>query len=72
MIRWAMFTRMAIAETDWVGTIMQIAGQLLAGLFLGLDHSFPLIHNILVETGILDGNDRLAAENVEDFAPVSA
>ena len=43
------------------GTIMQITGQLLAGLFLSLDHTFPLIHNILVETGILDGNDCLAA-----------
>ena len=49
---------------------MQITGQLFTGLFLGIDHTFPLIHNILVKACILDGNHGLTAKNIENFAPV--
>ena len=41
---------------------MQITGQLFSSLLLGFDHAFTLIHNILVETCILDGNYCLAAK----------
>ncbi len=48
---------------------MQVTGQLFTCLLLEFDHAFALIHHVLVETCILDGNHCLAAKDIQKFTP---
>ena len=50
-------------------SVMQISSQLLPGLLVDLHHAFLLLHQVLIQPGILHGDGRLTRNDVQDVPP---